>query len=75
MGRSRKNRELLNEPYVILYDEWVKYVNQPLREGELENIRNSVNRQAPLGQEQWQIETATKYGMLSTLSKRGRPIL
>ena len=40
---------------------------------ELENIRNSVNRQAPLGQEQWQVEVATKYGMLSTLRRRGRP--
>jgi len=73
--RVTKNRELLNEPYVTLYDEWVNYVNQPLREGELENMRNSVNRQAPLGQEQWQVETATKYGMLSTLRRRGRPSL
>ena len=61
----------MSEPYIELYDEWVQYVNQPLREGELENIRNSVNRQAPLGQEQWQMETATKYGMLATLRKRG----
>jgi len=53
----------------------VKYVNQPLKEGELENIRNSVNRQAPLGQEQWQVEVATKHGMLSTLRRRGRPSL
>ena len=73
--RVEKNRELLSERYVELYDEWVKYVNQPLREGELENIRNSVNRQAPLGQEQWQVEVATKYGLLSTLRKRGRPSL
>ena len=51
--RVEKNRELLSEAYVELYDEWVQYVNQPLKEGELENIRNSVNRQAPLGQEQW----------------------
>lgn len=39
----------------------------------LNNIRNSVNRQVPLGNEKWQIETATKYGMLSTLNERGRP--
>jgi putative transposase len=73
--RVKRNRELLSEAYVTLYDEWVKYVNQPLREGELENIRNSVNRQAPLGEEQWQVETATKYGMMSTLRRRGRPSL
>ena len=71
--RVEKNRELLSEPYMELYDEWVKYVNEPLKESELENIRNSVNRQAPLGQEQWQVETAKKHGLLSTLRKRGRP--
>jgi len=30
------------------------------------------NRQAPLGQEQWQVKVATKYGILSTLRRRGR---
>jgi len=30
------------------------------KEGALENIRTSLNRQVPLGKEQWQIETATK---------------
>jgi len=44
-----------------------------MREGELHTIRNSVNRQAPLGNEKWQTEIATKYDMLSTLNKRGRP--
>jgi putative transposase len=71
--RVTKQRTMLNEPYVELYDEWVKYVNTPFKEGELENIRNSVNRQAPLGKEQWQIKTATKFGLLSTLRSRGRP--
>jgi len=58
---------------MILDDDWVAYVNAPMREGELRNIRNSVNRQTPLGQEQWQLEIAAKYGMLSTLRGRGRP--
>ena len=44
-----------------------------MQKGELHNIRNSVNRQAPQGNEKWQVETATKYGMLSTLNERGRP--
>jgi len=30
-------------------------------------------RQAPLGNEKWQVEAATKYGMLSSLNQRGRP--
>jgi len=48
-----KKAEDWTYPYITLYEEWVKYVNTPLREGELDNIRNSVNRQAPLGREQW----------------------
>ena len=73
MEREEKHRVLLSEPYMQLEEEWVNYVNEPIREGELYNIRNSVNRQAPLGQEQWQLETAAKYNLLSTLRSRGRP--
>lgn len=32
-------------------EDWVQYVNTSLKEGELHNIRNSVNRQASLGRE------------------------
>ena len=73
MEREHKHRTLLSEPYMPLNDTWVEYVNEPLHKGELHTIRNSVNRQTPLGNERWQVETATKYGMLSTLNKRGRP--
>jgi len=58
---------------MTLDDDWVKYVNTPIKQGKLQIIRNSVNRQAPLGNEKWQVETAIKYGMLSTLNERGRP--
>ncbi|MCK5071305.1 MAG: hypothetical protein KAR01_12205, partial [Desulfocapsa sp.] len=73
MERTEKHRTLLTEPYMQLDDDWVSYVNRPMGEGELHNIRNSVNRQAPLGQEKWQFETAAKYNLLSTLRSRGRP--
>jgi len=56
-----------------LDEEWIEYVNAPMKKGELHNIRNSVNRQAPLGDEKWQVETATKYGLLFILNERGRP--
>jgi len=71
--RKQKHRTLLGEPYIELYEDWLEYVNTPIKRGELATIRNSVNRQASLGQEQWQLEIATKYGMLSTLNQRGRP--
>lgn len=71
--RAYQHRSLLSSSYIELYEDWIEYVSSPIREGELQTIRNSVNRQAPLGQELWQVETATKYGMLSTLNQRGRP--
>ena len=73
MERAYKHRTLLSRSYMELGEEWIEYVNTPMREGELHTIRNSVNRQAPLGNEEWQVETATKYGILSTLNQRGRP--
>lgn len=71
--RIDQNRQLLHAPYMDLGNDWYTYVNEAIYAKELKKIRNSVNRQAPLGNEQWQLETATKYGQLSTLRERGRP--
>ena len=70
---QKKEREMLDEPYIELKSDWTEYVNESIYPKELVKIRNSVNRQAPLGEAQWQQETATKYGLLSTLNQRGRP--
>ncbi len=40
---------------------------------EIDKIRNSINRQAPLGNENWVIKMAKKHGLLSTLKAKGRP--
>ncbi len=44
-----------------------------MKQGEVHTIQNSVNRQALLGNEKWQVEIATKYAMLSSLNQRDRP--
>ena len=72
--RLNSNRQFLNAPYVDLTDEWTAYVNEPIKKKHLGAIRNSVNRQAPFGDSEWQIETATEHGLLSTLNQRGRPV-
>lgn len=71
--RVSTEKILLSEPLIEIGDDWVSYVNEPMKIYELEKIRNSVNRQAPLGEEGWQIEVASQYGLLSTLGNRGRP--
>jgi hypothetical protein len=48
--RKSKNRDLLNETYMTLYDDWTAFVNEPIQKNNLAEIRNSVNRQSPLGE-------------------------
>ena len=60
MEREHKHRTLLSNPYIELYDEWIEYVNAPMRKGELHTIRNSINRQAPLGNEKKQAVSAKR---------------
>ncbi|MBN2894581.1 MAG: transposase [Campylobacterales bacterium] len=71
--RIHHNRALLHEPYVALGSDWIERVNTALSLFELERVRNSVNRQSPLGDEAWQIETAQRLGLMATLNARGRP--
>jgi len=71
--RISTERILLSEPLIEIGDDWVKFVNEPMKMYEIEKIRNSVNRQAPLGEDGWQLEVASQYGLLSTLGNRGRP--
>ena len=63
----------LSEPLVELGDDWKDNVNMTMQIDELEKIRNSVNRQAPLGKDEWQIVVASQHGLLPTLGNRGRP--
>lgn len=70
---SQLDETHLCEPLMDLGDDWKNEVNTPMKIYELEKIRNSVNRQAPLGEEGWQMEVGSQYGLLSTLGNRGRP--
>ncbi len=71
--RNKNSQIILNAPYIELDKEWIAYVNEPIRQNELAKIHNSINRQAPLGEAEWQMQTATELGLLSTLNQRGRP--
>jgi putative transposase len=52
---------------------WVKIVNKPLEQGELERLRTSVNRGRPFGTGRWTILTAKRLGLMNTLRPPGRP--
>jgi putative transposase len=52
---------------------WVKEVNRPQTEAELEAVRQSVRRGRPFGSEAWVAKTASRLGLETTLRPRGRP--
>lgn len=52
-------------------DNWSAYVATPLTSTEIEKIRNSVNRQAPFGKDDWSMELCAKMGLESTIRQRG----
>jgi putative transposase len=65
--------DLLSEWPVARPRDWVKEVNAPQTEAELEALRRCVQRGQPYGGEVWVKRTATRLGLASTLRARGRP--
>jgi len=69
----RGNNTLVEDIPIELPVNWDRYVDEPLTEKELERLRQSVNRQSPYGQTEWQINITQRFGLESTLRPRGRP--
>jgi putative transposase len=64
---------LLDNAPITLPDDWKSFVNSRDKKSDLEMIRNSVNRQAPLGEQEWQNRVAKEYGLEGSLKPLGRP--
>jgi putative transposase len=64
---------LLDALPVQLPENWAALVDDPLSELELEQIRASVHRQRPYGDEEWQAELCRELGLDMTIRPRGRP--
>jgi putative transposase len=69
----RGNNPLVEDIPIELPVNWDRYVDEPLTEKELERLRQSVSRQSPYGQTEWQIKITQRLGLGSTLRPRGRP--
>jgi putative transposase len=54
---------------------WAEAVDRPMyeTETEVERVRHSLRRGAPLGTEEWAVGTAARLGLESSLRARGRP--
>lgn len=70
---GEKPRLLLDEIPMELPQDWQRYVDEPLTEREVEELRQSVHRQRPYGNPSWQIQISKEFGLESTLRPRGRP--
>ncbi len=65
--------ELLDPSPLALPEDWVARVNAPQTAKELEALRQSVNREVPFGDSQWQEQAAKRLGLEHTLRPPGRP--
>jgi putative transposase len=65
--------KLLDAGPLSLPSRWLKHVQSPQSEAELESLRRSVVRGAPFGEASWQERTAKRLSLQSSLHARGRP--
>ncbi len=68
-----RHRAWLNPGPVRRGEEWVKRVNAPATDSEIDRLRSSVNRGTPFGSEEWVSQTARRLGLEGSLRPRGRP--
>lgn len=72
--QAEAERSILLSPGPIPWPAgWLKHVNQPQTEAEVEAVRRSIVRGQPFGSDTWSKRTATRLGLTSTLRRRGRP--
>ena len=70
---GKKSINMIDKIPIELPKDWDRYVDEPVTEKELEQIRRSVNRQSPYGTAMWQLQIAQELGLESTIRPRGRP--
>ena len=53
--------------------DWLRHVNQPQTEAEVERLRECIRRRRPYGDNRWTEATAREMGLEASLRPRGRP--
>jgi putative transposase len=71
--RKLRGPTILSPSPVKLPRNWVELVNRPQTETEVEAVRRSIARGAPLGGAVWQRRTVERLGLEHALRPRGRP--
>ena len=73
MRGSAQQQAMLSPSPVALPKDWTAVVNRPTAAPELETVRHSVIRSAPLGQKRWVDRVVRSLGLEATQRPRGRP--
>jgi putative transposase len=66
-------QELLSEWPIPMRRDWIRWVNEPQTDAEVEAVRNSIRRSRPFGDATWVRKTALHLQLDHTLRPRGRP--
>ena len=69
------HRDLAHPCPVEIEANWITKIDEPLSTLQLTSIRESVNRQRPFGEIDWQTRIARLFGLESAIRPRGRPAL
>ena len=75
LSQPEPNPKLLTTRPIARLPSWVKRVNEPLSEKEIDAVRWSLKRGSPFGNETWVESTARRLDVESTLRPRGRPLV
>jgi putative transposase len=69
----REGMPLLAQGPVAHALDWLRHVNEPQTEAEVEALRECIRRRRPYGDEAWTQQTARRMGLEASLRPRGRP--
>lgn len=70
---GRKGHPVLTVSPVPHSADWLRYVNEPQTEAEVECLRECIRRRRPYGDDAWTRQTAGRMGLEASLRPRGRP--
>jgi len=60
---GNKSHNLVDDAPIKIPGGWDKYVDEPLTEGDLERIQQSLNRQSLFGDVEWVEKTCKEFGL------------
>lgn len=72
-ARGAKDKPQISDWPIARPKDWLRLVNTPLTNAEIEACRLSATRGRPLGSPKWQTPVAKQLGLECTLRARGRP--